>query len=745
MGPGVDLARFDLDDEAIDDGVDLPGVPNLESGAVDPDDLRGRGRGRLPVRSSSAMPGESGGSRPPRSSRYLDAQHSMRGRGPSPAYTLYPENHHPGTSRDPGLTPIVSAAPSRAASEGADSNGTERRYPSSGANGHDIGPVQEDMEWVRTPTAESPMDPLARALERAWPSQGPANRSILAGRRETRSASGIRFAETPSVLEDHTGEQDGEAERSNAEGAPVRQSGRSASLRTIDSAASAASETTDTASHSSHEHTTAELAHPVMSAVQARSAVSTRHNSPAPYRGPSRAPSMHDFSLEDSTTPQQDTVPLPLPPAIRPDDAPSASSSRRGSSFLPHLLHLPHSLASSAASSSVDLTETRPGKVTKSGRTSTIVTNLAPGPVDAVASPSAMTPRSSHSLEIDRPSELPRAGPSGTSGGRVVSGQGVLSPQSSTSALRAPSASAHSSMDDGRGRKNSRFSLGAALRGLSQDVKERVSSRQSSKSRGSAVSRSRIPSSGEIAATAAVGGPRVASTIRAYSPSGSRSTSRQPSAAPSRRSRGSFSQQDPDFVPPGGGRGGAGRVNSSRERAEIEQYDRLRQDDRARMRAGSPGPMVGADHGVDERTRGRKKGMKVLTGRLGLDHHDSEEEDVHNWREFKRGEYERASGDLWADREGVYNYPISFPIPADTPPTIHAEFGSVSYRLKATVVRVGALTPNLVDEIEVTMIATPQEDDMEESENVIVERQWEEQMRYQIALSGKAFPIGGTM
>lgn len=97
------------------------------------------------------------------------------------------------------------------------------------------------------------------------------------------------------------------------------------------------------------------------------------------------------------------------------------------------------------------------------------------------------------------------------------------------------------------------------------------------------------------------------------------------------------------------------------------------------------------------------------------------------------------------DKVGTYNYPISFQVPVDAPPTIHAEFGSVVYKLKATVVRVGALTSNLVEEIEVTMIATPQEDDLEESENVIVERQWEEQMRYQIALSGKAFPIGGTM
>lgn len=94
---------------------------------------------------------------------------------------------------------------------------------------------------------------------------------------------------------------------------------------------------------------------------------------------------------------------------------------------------------------------------------------------------------------------------------------------------------------------------------------------------------------------------------------------------------------------------------------------------------------------------------------------------------------------------GTYNYPISFPIPVTAPPTVHAEFGSVTYRLKATVVRVGALIPNLVEHTEVIMIATPQEDDLEETENVLVERQWEEQMRYQIVLSGKAFPIGGMM
>jgi hypothetical protein len=94
---------------------------------------------------------------------------------------------------------------------------------------------------------------------------------------------------------------------------------------------------------------------------------------------------------------------------------------------------------------------------------------------------------------------------------------------------------------------------------------------------------------------------------------------------------------------------------------------------------------------------------------------------------------------------GVYNYPISFSIPPNAPPTIHADFGSVVYRLTATIHRPGALTPNYVEEIEVVMIATPQEDDTEETENILVERQWEDQMRYLIALSGKAFTVGGQM
>lgn len=130
----------------------------------------------------------------------------------------------------------------------------------------------------------------------------------------------------------------------------------------------------------------------------------------------------------------------------------------------------------------------------------------------------------------------------------------------------------------------------------------------------------------------------------------------------------------------------------------------------------------------DSETRGRSRQKKKSAFSIGGG--GGADEEVHNWKEFPKG---------------TYNWPISFTIPPNMPPSIHAEFGSVVYKLKAHVVRAGALTTNLSDEMEVQMIAGPQEDDMEESDNVIVERQWEDQMRYQIALSGKAFPIGGTI
>ncbi|EJT51081.1 cyclin binding protein [Trichosporon asahii var. asahii CBS 2479] len=196
----------------------------------------------------------------------------------------------------------------------------------------------------------------------------------------------------------------------------------------------------------------------------------------------------------------------------------------------------------------------------------------------------------------------------------------------------------------------------------------------------------------------------------------SRSASRQrPEATP----RNSFMALDDAPIPRiSSGANIAMSRNSSSTGLQSLAPERGRSVETARGR--SPGRRDESEH------RGRSRQKKKSAFSIG----GGGDEEVHNWKEFPKG---------------TYNWPISFSIPPNMPPSIHAEFGSVVYKLKAHVVRAGALTTNLSDEMEVQMIAGPQEDDMEESDNVIVERQWEDQMRYQIALSGKAFPIGGTI
>ena len=69
----------------------------------------------------------------------------------------------------------------------------------------------------------------------------------------------------------------------------------------------------------------------------------------------------------------------------------------------------------------------------------------------------------------------------------------------------------------------------------------------------------------------------------------------------------------------------------------------------------------------------------------------------------------------------------------------------MSYRLKATVHRPGAFTSRLHADREVTLIASPGEDDLDENDNITVQREWDGQMLYVIVISGRAFPIGSTI
>ena len=94
---------------------------------------------------------------------------------------------------------------------------------------------------------------------------------------------------------------------------------------------------------------------------------------------------------------------------------------------------------------------------------------------------------------------------------------------------------------------------------------------------------------------------------------------------------------------------------------------------------------------------------------------------------------------------GTYTYPISYAIPANSSPTLQCNYGSVTWRLRATAHRPGAFTSKFVATREVLVINGPTEDDTENHEHIVVERQWDQQLQYLISVSGRSFYIGGPL
>ncbi|KAH9889437.1 hypothetical protein C8Q73DRAFT_793631 [Cubamyces lactineus] len=162
-------------------------------------------------------------------------------------------------------------------------------------------------------------------------------------------------------------------------------------------------------------------------------------------------------------------------------------------------------------------------------------------------------------------------------------------------------------------------------------------------------------------------------------------------------------------------------------------------------RVRSKSPMVEAEHGRPGDVtppRGRTRDRVILEEPEKPHKELSTLEKVSEALGFDTDEH----GDGWKEfRRGVYTYPISFAIPANSPPTLHVDYGSVTWKLKAVVHRPGAFKAKLQTSQEITVIATPCEDDTEESESIIVERQWDTQMQYLIAISGRSFPLGSVM
>ena len=94
---------------------------------------------------------------------------------------------------------------------------------------------------------------------------------------------------------------------------------------------------------------------------------------------------------------------------------------------------------------------------------------------------------------------------------------------------------------------------------------------------------------------------------------------------------------------------------------------------------------------------------------------------------------------------GHYVYNFELPIDSHMPETIDVDLGSVKYELEAIVERAGAFKANLMGIKEVVFIRTPAEGSLEQVEPIAISRNWEDQMHYDIVISGKSFPLGAQV
>lgn len=94
---------------------------------------------------------------------------------------------------------------------------------------------------------------------------------------------------------------------------------------------------------------------------------------------------------------------------------------------------------------------------------------------------------------------------------------------------------------------------------------------------------------------------------------------------------------------------------------------------------------------------------------------------------------------------GDYIYNFELPLDSRLPESINVDLGYVKYELEAIVERSGAFRANLLGIKELTMIRAPSEGSLEQTEPIAISRNWEDQLHYDIVISGKSFPLGSSV
>jgi arrestin-related trafficking adapter 3/6 len=93
----------------------------------------------------------------------------------------------------------------------------------------------------------------------------------------------------------------------------------------------------------------------------------------------------------------------------------------------------------------------------------------------------------------------------------------------------------------------------------------------------------------------------------------------------------------------------------------------------------------------------------------------------------------------------VYEYSFEIPLDYACPESAELPYGSVRWKLEALVERAGVLKANLHGSKEVLVVRAPDQNSLEQVEPIAISRRWEDQLYYEIVISGKSFAIGSKI
>ncbi|KAG7195046.1 uncharacterized protein KQ657_004160 [Scheffersomyces spartinae] len=94
---------------------------------------------------------------------------------------------------------------------------------------------------------------------------------------------------------------------------------------------------------------------------------------------------------------------------------------------------------------------------------------------------------------------------------------------------------------------------------------------------------------------------------------------------------------------------------------------------------------------------------------------------------------------------GDYIYNFEHPLPPSVPESCKVAFGEVSYELLVNVQRPGAFKSNLQGRMSIDVVRTPSDMNQEEIEPIVISRDWEDQLKYEIVVGAKSIILDTYM